>query len=75
MSMEEGMPEDSVSGLREKGHEVSDHVCGHGKAIFGRGNVITRGAWWAGEGSGVHDDVKVLWAGSDPRADGTVCGY
>jgi len=46
-----------VAELAARGHPVS-LVNGHGRAVFGRGQVILR------------DEGGVLWGGSDPRADG-----
>ena len=51
-----------MSELVQKGHTVQP-VSGHGRAIFGRGQIIRRlgGNVWE--------------AGSDPRADGLAIGY
>jgi gamma-glutamyltranspeptidase/glutathione hydrolase len=49
--------------LAEMGHPV-EMVGGHGRALFGRGQVILR------------DPVSgVLWGGSDPRADGCAMSW
>jgi gamma-glutamyltranspeptidase / glutathione hydrolase len=58
VSLEEGMPADTLAGLATLGHDVG-LVSGHGRALFGRGQIILR------------DPLSgVLSAGSDPRADG-----
>jgi gamma-glutamyltranspeptidase/glutathione hydrolase len=57
-ALEEGIPLETLSALAAMGHPV-EPVSGWGRGLFGRGQVITR------------DPVTgVLWAGSDPRADG-----
>ena len=51
-------------------------VKGHARAVFGRGHVITKGAWWMPKDQEVACNEKdVLWAGSDPRTDGLALGY
>jgi gamma-glutamyltranspeptidase / glutathione hydrolase len=58
VALEEGIPLETMSGLRRMGHPVYS-VSGYERAHFGRGQVILR------------DLVTgVLTAGSDPRADG-----
>jgi gamma-glutamyltranspeptidase/glutathione hydrolase len=61
--LEEGMPLAEMPRLAEMGHPLS-HVCGHQRAIFGRGQIILRRA-----------SDGVLCGGSDPRADGCALGY
>ena len=75
MQLEEGIPESVVKDLKSRGHQVQGPVTGHRRAVFGRGHVISRGAWWAGDQQGIENDPSVLWAGSDPRADGRAVGY
>jgi gamma-glutamyltranspeptidase/glutathione hydrolase len=58
VALEEGIPVPVMAELAEMGHAVVP-TSGHGRAIFGRGQVILRDP-----ASGV------LCAGSDPRADG-----
>lgn len=58
LALEEGIPLRSMAALAEMGHTVRP-VSGMARALFGRGQVIYRDA-----------DTGVLWAGSDPRADG-----
>jgi gamma-glutamyltranspeptidase / glutathione hydrolase len=56
--LEEGIPEDTVQVLADLGHPLKI-VRGMERSIFGRGQIILKDA-----------DNGVLWAGSDPRADG-----
>lgn len=58
VALEEGIPLESMSRLADMGHPVRP-ISGMNRTLFGRGQVIYRDP-----GSGV------LWAGSDPRADG-----
>jgi gamma-glutamyltranspeptidase/glutathione hydrolase len=58
VALEAGIPPVVMTALDEMGHPVIP-VSGHERAVFGRGQVIWRDA---------HSGV--LWAGSDPRADG-----
>ena len=53
-----------VRELVQKGHVISSDIDGHGRAIFGRAQIIRK-------------DPKsgVWWAGSDGRADGQAIGY
>ena len=74
ISLEEGILPEVVEGLRRKGHEVEGSVSGHDRALFGRGHVITKGAWWDSNAR-VYKGNNVLWAGSDPRIDGMALGY
>ncbi|KAK2003260.1 gamma-glutamyltranspeptidase [Colletotrichum falcatum] len=62
VSVEEGMPEETVEGLRGLGHKV-DVVTGTDRSVFGRGQII-RYSVDPVEGTGVWS------AGSDPRGDG-----
>ncbi|GJC98532.1 gamma-glutamyltranspeptidase [Colletotrichum higginsianum] len=62
VSVEEGMPEETVEGLRELGHKV-EVVRGTERGLFGRGQII-RYTVDPVEGTGVWS------AGSDPRGDG-----
>jgi gamma-glutamyltranspeptidase / glutathione hydrolase len=58
VALEDGMPQETISGLEKLGHPVHT-LSGYDRAQFGRGQVILR------------DPVTgVLAAGSDPRADG-----
>ncbi len=75
VSLEEGIGEKVLEKLRSKGHAIEGPVCGYARALFGRGHVITRGAWWARENTRVDTTTRVLWAGSDPRVDGIAVGY
>jgi gamma-glutamyltranspeptidase/glutathione hydrolase len=58
VALEEGLSAEVVDELSVMGHDI-ERVSGHGRALFGRGQIITRDP-----GSGV------LTGGSDPRADG-----
>ncbi len=58
VALEDGIPLATMARLAEMGHPVRP-VTGHGRAVFGRGQVILRDR-----------DTGVLWGGSDPRADG-----
>jgi gamma-glutamyltranspeptidase/glutathione hydrolase len=63
--VEEGMPEETIKGLRELGHkvEVLGGWGGKGRQMFGRGQIIR----WTVDGV----DGTGLWsAGSDMRGDG-----
>lgn len=58
VALEEGIPLATMARLAEMGHPVRP-VTGYARAIFGRGQIV------------LHDRERgVLWAGSDPRADG-----
>jgi len=58
VALEDGMPQETIDGLKKMGHSVY-MVDGYERALFGRGQIILR------------DPVTgVLTAGSDPRADG-----
>jgi gamma-glutamyltranspeptidase / glutathione hydrolase len=56
--LEEGIPAETAAGLQSLGHSVH-MVREYERVIFGRGQIICRDA-----------ATGVLWAGSDPRADG-----
>jgi len=58
VAMEEGIPEETISGLKSMGHPLYS-VSGYERAVFGRGQVILR-----------DPESSVLTGGSDPRADG-----
>jgi gamma-glutamyltranspeptidase/glutathione hydrolase len=62
VALEQGVPVEVMAALAQMGHAVTP-TSGHGRAIFGRGQVILRD-----QGTGV------LWGGSDPRADGLAMG-
>jgi len=63
VALEEGIPAEVVSRLSAMGHPVRV-VSGHERALFGRGQIITR-----------DPDSGVLCGGSDPRADGCAIGW
>ena len=58
VSLEEGLPAETLAGLRAMGHPV-EMVSGYARALFGRGQIIRR-----------DPQTGVLCGGSDPRADG-----
>ncbi len=63
VAIEEGIPIRIMSELARMGHDIVP-VSGLGRAIFGRGQIIQR-----------NQATGVLWAGSDPRADGMAIAY
>jgi hypothetical protein len=74
--LEEGIRPEVVLELKNMGHVITDSVSGAQRARLGRGQVITRGAWWdRSQNHAVCNDCNVYWAGSDLRADGIVAGY
>jgi gamma-glutamyltranspeptidase/glutathione hydrolase len=60
IALEEGIPAEEGKKLEEMGHKIQV-ICGYGRALFGRGQIIQKGT-----------DSGILIGGSDPRADGTV---
>ena len=62
VSLEKGIDFNVMSELVAKGHKIQP-VAGHGRAIFGRGQIIRKLS------SGAYE------AGSDPRADGLAIGF
>jgi gamma-glutamyltranspeptidase/glutathione hydrolase len=58
VAIEDGMPQETFSGLEKLGHPVYS-VSGYERSLFGRGQVILR-----------DPATGTLTAGSDPRADG-----
>ena len=63
VALEEGISVDVMARLSQMGHQIRQ-VSGQERAIFGRGQVILR-----------DPESGVLWAGSDPRADGCAMGF
>lgn len=63
VSVEAGISPDVVARLAAMGHPV-EMVSGYERALFGRGQIITR-----------DPQTGVLCGGSDPRADGCALGY
>lgn len=61
---EEGIEEDVIKDLEQRGHFMKANISGHDRSLFGRAQIIKR-------------DRKsgVLWAGSDGRADGCAIGF
>ncbi len=58
--LEEGIPHETVQGLKKMGHQV-EILKGHQRGMFGRGQIIR-----------CHkEDGRIIYsAGSDPRGDG-----
>jgi len=64
VQFENGVNESVIKELRRRGHQLKSGIVGHGRAIFGRAQIIKR-----------NRENGVLWAGSDGRADGCAIGY
>ncbi len=64
VSLEEGIPVETMSQLASRGHEVTPVSGIRRSSVFGRGQVITR-----------DPRSGVLAAGSDPRGDGAAAGF
>ncbi|KAM9761576.1 glutathione hydrolase-like YwrD proenzyme isoform 1-T2 [Menidia menidia] len=75
VNLEEGIDEEVAKELRRRGHNVNWPVTGHQRSLFGRGQIITVGDWWNPSATQADAPSRVLWAGSDPRADGCALGY
>ncbi|XP_024134504.1 transmembrane 4 L6 family member 18 isoform X1 [Oryzias melastigma] len=75
VNLEEGIEQEVAEELRRRGHEVNWPVIGHQRSQFGRGQIITVGDWWNPSATQACCPPRVLWAGSDPRADGCALGY
>lgn len=75
LNLEEGIGDDVAEELRRRGHTVNHPVTGHKRCQFGRGQIITVGDWWDPSVNQTDHPIRVLWAGSDPRADGCAQGY
>lgn len=72
INIEEGIAEAVKKKLENLGHNVM-MVSGHDRALFGRGQTISRGSsWWRSSGNNTE---TVYWAGSDPRSDGLVAAF
>lgn len=64
VQLEEGVEDEDVKELHQRGHALISNVTGHDRAVFGRAQIIMK------------DNASgVLWAGSDGRADGCAMGY
>uniref|UniRef100_A0A0G4G9F0 Gamma-glutamyltransferase n=1 Tax=Chromera velia CCMP2878 TaxID=1169474 RepID=A0A0G4G9F0_9ALVE len=61
ITLEVGVPQETVEGLRKMGHVVREGLSGYARDLFGRGQIIRRV-----ESHG----RKFWWGGSDGRADG-----
>ncbi|KAM8875673.1 glutathione hydrolase-like YwrD proenzyme isoform 2-T2 [Spinachia spinachia] len=73
--LEEGIGQEVAEELRRRGHKVCWPITGHMRSQFGRGQIITVGDWWSPSVNQADHPSRVLWAGSDPRADGCAQGY
>jgi gamma-glutamyltranspeptidase/glutathione hydrolase len=63
VSLEEGIPVDTMAALARMGHEVIP-VAGYNRVSFGKGQIILR-----------NPKTGALTAGSDPRGDGQALGW
>jgi len=63
VSLEEGIPVDTMAALARMGHDVIP-VAGPNRIIFGKGQIILR-----------NSKTGALTAGSDPRGDGQALGW
>ncbi len=61
--LEEGIPQKTIKELEKRGHEVLI-TNKFARRVFGNGQIIKR-----------NPKTGVLWAGSEPRCDGTAYGY
>ncbi|XP_072294142.1 glutathione hydrolase-like YwrD proenzyme [Eucyclogobius newberryi] len=76
VNVEEGVDQTVAEELKRKGHNVNFPVTGHKRSQFGRGQIITVGDWWDLSVNQTNGPIRrVLWAGSDPRADGCAQGH
>ncbi|XP_071376367.1 glutathione hydrolase-like YwrD proenzyme [Centroberyx affinis] len=75
VNLEEGVDQEVAEELRRRGHQVNWPITGHQRSQFGRGQIITAGDWWNPSVNQADGPTGVLWAGSDPRADGCAQGY
>lgn len=75
VNLEEGFGKEVSDELRRRGHQVNWPITGFKRSRFGRGQIITVGDWWNPSGHQSAHPTRVLWAGSDPRADGCSQGY
>uniref|UniRef100_A0A3B3X3M7 Gamma-glutamyltransferase YwrD n=1 Tax=Poecilia mexicana TaxID=48701 RepID=A0A3B3X3M7_9TELE len=75
VNLEEGIDQEVAEELKRRGHKVNWPVTGHQRAQFGRGQIISVGDWWSHSIPQSGSPPRVLWGGSDPRADGCAQGY
>uniref|UniRef100_T1IU93 Gamma-glutamyltransferase n=1 Tax=Strigamia maritima TaxID=126957 RepID=T1IU93_STRMM len=73
--LEEGISPQVLQTLKSKGHVVSELMTNWDRLQFGRGHVITKGAWWKDENYNISNDSRVLWGASDPRCDGCALAH
>ncbi|XP_064641150.1 glutathione hydrolase-like YwrD proenzyme [Lineus longissimus] len=75
IQFEDGIDPRTLEELQVMGHDVHGPVKGLQKrALFGRGQVITKGAWWS-QSDRIANEPGVWWGGGDPRADSLTIGY
>ena len=67
VSLEDGITENVIEDLENLGHEIIAPICGFGRSLFGRGQIIQQRMDRLGR--------NVILAGSDPRGDGCAIGY
>ncbi|CAL8256955.1 unnamed protein product [Merluccius merluccius] len=73
--LEEGFGKEVSDELRRRGHRVNWPITGFKRSRFGRGQIISVGDWWKPPVHQASQPTRVLWGGSDPRADGCSQGY
>ncbi len=73
VSVEEGIPMETISKLKSMGHSIEGPLSGPSRALFGRGQIIRSQP--VDVSGGGKERVNVWWAGSDGRADGMAVGY
>jgi gamma-glutamyltranspeptidase/glutathione hydrolase len=64
VALEDGIREEVLEELKQRGHKMRSGVSGHERSVFGRAQIIKRDR-----------KTGVLWAGSDGRADGCAMGF
>jgi len=67
VSIEQGISENVIEELEHLGHQINGPICGYDRGVFGKGQIILQSKDKTGQ--------SVLWAGSDPRGDGSAIGY
>ncbi|KAL1022869.1 hypothetical protein UPYG_G00033530 [Umbra pygmaea] len=68
VNLEQGVDQDVAENLEKRSHVVRWPITGHDRCQFGRGQIISVGDWWNLSTYEAEPTVRVLWAGSDPRA-------
>lgn len=75
VSVEDGISDETIKGLRDKGHSMRGPLVGSDRSLFGRGQAITSGNFWDNFDGALPSNGRIYWCGSDPRADGMAIGY